>query len=93
MLYSFALHLRHSTYHSLPLTKLSGTSNPSAGGRSADYRYHPVQSVEEELPAWSDGEDEDTTNTKEQKEKNEVGKGAVGEAKPSRAIERLAGGS
>ena len=56
VLYSYALHLRHGTYRTLPLSKASTHSASSraagAGGRS-EYRYHPVVE-EEELESWSD---------------------------------------
>ncbi|KAJ1018146.1 hypothetical protein NDA16_005012 [Ustilago loliicola] len=54
VLYSYALHLRHGTYRTLPLSKASANSaaTRSGAGRS-EYRYHPVVE-EEELESWSD---------------------------------------
>ena len=57
VLYSYALHLRHGTYRTLPLSKASPNSaaSRSSAGRS-EYRYHPVVE-EDELENWSDDND------------------------------------
>lgn len=54
VLYSYALHLRHGTYRTLPLSKAStaAATTRSASSRS-EYRYHPVVE-EDELESWSD---------------------------------------
>ncbi|CBQ69816.1 conserved hypothetical protein [Sporisorium reilianum SRZ2] len=65
VLYSYALHLRHGTYRTLPLSKASASSAASrsggAGGRS-EYRYHPVVE-EDELDSWSDDGEADANAT------------------------------
>lgn len=59
VLYSYALHLRHGTYRTLPLSKASAASatQRSGAGRS-EYRYHPVVG-DDELESWSDDDDAD----------------------------------
>ncbi|CDU22041.1 related to KEI1-component of inositol phosphorylceramide synthase [Sporisorium scitamineum] len=56
VLYSYALHLRHGTYRTLPLSKASANSatlRSAGGGGRSEYRYHPVVR-EDELESWSD---------------------------------------
>ncbi|EST08719.1 Protein of unknown function DUF1753, Golgi [Kalmanozyma brasiliensis GHG001] len=56
VLYSYALHLRHGSYRSLPLSKASASSGagPRTGGAGrGEYRYHPVVN-DDELENWSD---------------------------------------
>ncbi|GAC98459.1 hypothetical protein PHSY_006053 [Pseudozyma hubeiensis SY62] len=61
VLYSYALHLRHGTYRTLPLSKASASSAASRNGGRSEYRYHPVVE-EEELESWSDDEAEAEAN-------------------------------
>lgn len=57
VLYAYALHLRHGSYRSLPLSKASSSGgSPNTNGRS-DYRYHPVV-ADEQMEAWSEGEED-----------------------------------
>lgn len=82
VLYSYALHLRHGTYRTLPLSKASANSaasrsgggGASSGGRS-EYRYHPVVE-EEELESWSDDET-DTNANKGSNSKGSNGDGTI----------------
>lgn len=62
VLYSYALHLRHGTYRTLPLSKASTNSGASRSGAGrSEYRYHPVVE-EEELESWSDDGEADGEN-------------------------------
>ncbi|PWY97788.1 DUF1753-domain-containing protein [Testicularia cyperi] len=68
VLYAYALHLRHGSYRSLPLSKASGASGGQSRGGAAgearsSYRYHPVVE-EEELEQWSDHEGDETASSR-----------------------------
>lgn len=58
VLYSYALHLRHGTYRSLPLSKSSGYNQANGAYHAVRGQSFELGAVEEEdLPAWSDEED------------------------------------
>ncbi|SNX87555.1 related to KEI1 - component of inositol phosphorylceramide synthase [Melanopsichium pennsylvanicum] len=63
VLYSYALHLRHGTYRTLPLSKASANSAASRSGAGrGEYRYHPVVEEDDEEPeSWSDDGEADAT--------------------------------
>lgn len=86
VLYSYALHLRHGTYRTLPLSKASAhpvgaRSSGGGGGGRSEYRYHPVVE-EEELETWSD----DDAETEGNKAAKRNGAGSASSAKGSGSI-------
>lgn len=60
VLYSYAIHLRHGTYRKLPLSKPSGYSQQNGTYRPVRGQSFELGNVDDEdLPAWSEGEDEE----------------------------------
>ncbi|PWN90612.1 DUF1753-domain-containing protein [Acaromyces ingoldii] len=84
VIYSYALHLRHGTYRKLPLSKPTGSS---ANGS----QYRPLRSSsfdvarddEEELPAWSDDEEDRLSGAKKIRRGARTDEAAAKEAETS----------
>lgn len=93
VLYSYALHLRHGTYRTLPLSKASaGTGGARSGAGRSEYRYHPVVE-EEELESWSDdgeGDAHDDAAGKGKGAASATSNGANGSGGARSVIDRLA---